>query len=137
MFAGGTGTVAGNLLVSGGMAGITPGFPFTVTGSYTQTAGTTSLFNGGTLTVGGLPDLEGGNPLRLGPHQGGRPERRLDQPGPRHGHRGTPHQPGYDLLLVVTGFTALDGTLVVTLVNGFQPLSENATPPGKRNRSRS
>jgi hypothetical protein len=57
---GGGNTLAGNLAVGGGTSVFGPDGSLTVTGSYVQTGGSTTL-SGGTLTVGGgLLDLQGG-----------------------------------------------------------------------------
>jgi hypothetical protein len=121
------------------------GGSMTTSGTYTQTAGTTNL-QGGTLNAGGLGLILQNKASLLGPGtingnvtssgfvdagSSGSPGQLTINGNYTQGGSGTlqvqlggtaPGSGGYDQL-VVNGNVALDGTLLVTLVNGFQPMS--------------
>jgi hypothetical protein len=131
------GTLSGNLVVSGGNAYVLADGTLVVTGSDTQTAGGTvfgNAFNGNTLTVGGLFDLQGGTCLvgyNTTINGNVRNAITLDvAPLTIYGDytqtaTGTLNVyiggTGQYAPLIVTGRATLDGTLAVQLVGGYVP----------------
>jgi hypothetical protein len=124
---------------------IDAGSTFTVTGDYTQTGGAT-FFSGGTLTASGLVDLQGGglggsgtinanvnNNARV--FLGSSAAASLLTINGNYTQRtngvldieigGTNPGTGFDQL-VINGRATLDGTLNVSLINGFVPTSGTA-----------
>jgi hypothetical protein len=135
-------TVTGGDFATSGTVSLAGFGGIVVAGNYTQTAGKTQLANG-LLTVGGLVDLEGGGVAGMGVINANvlnNAELDVGQPGSpgvltivgdyTQTSGGTlvieiggPNAVTDFDQLDITGQATLDGTLTVTLINGFQPNS--------------